>query len=85
MTTFTILTLAAVCILVMLCGALTFAWLGGMAAGRAVGWALAVDAPTTAPANDLLSPKHIAEMDALVAESQRLLRESERRAAFSRA
>lgn len=83
MTTLTVLTLAALGILVMLGAALTFSWLCGMAAGRAVGWALGVD--ERKPVDDLLSPEHIAEMDALVAESQRLLRDSEKRAAFMRA
>ena len=83
MTTFIVLTVAAAGILVLLGATVTFSWLCSIAAGRAVGWALSVEERN--PADDALSPEHVAEMDALVAESQRLLRESERRAAFSRA
>ena len=83
MTTIIVLTLAAAGILVLLGATVTFSWLCSMAAGRAVGWALGVE--DRKPADAALSSERVAEMDALVAESQRLLRESERRAAFSRA
>ncbi|MDP3229369.1 MAG: hypothetical protein Q8N13_15510 [Acidovorax sp.] len=76
-----VLTLAALGILLMLGAAITFSWLCGLAAGRAVGWAMAADLPQQA--GDPLAAGRIAEIDALVAESQQLLRESQRRAAFA--
>ena len=86
MTSFIIFAAAVLGILLVFGAALTFAWLCGMAAGRVVGWVLRVDESAPAdPAHDLLAPEHIEEIDALVASSQRMLRESQQRAALSRA
>ena len=77
-----IILLAALGILVVLGAALTVSWLGGMAAGRAVQWAMGARESTVLTEEDqhLLSPEHAAEMDAIVTRSQRWLRESQERA-----
>lgn len=86
MTSIIIFAVAVLGILLAFGAALTFAWLCGMAAGRVVGWVLRVEDPTLATqADELLSPAHIAEIDTLVADSQRMLRESRQRAALTRA
>lgn len=77
MTTFIILTLAALVILAVLGAAFMFTWFCAMAAGRTVGWALGVNTPPAADdTRKLLAPEHIAEIDALVASSQRMAREA---------
>ena len=78
MATFIIVLLAVLGILVMLGAALTFSWLGGMAAGRAIEWAMGADRPKSAPMDAqvayYLSPEFEKEMDDLRREAQRLAR-----------
>ncbi|MDA8455269.1 hypothetical protein M4R22_10900 [Acidovorax sp. GBBC 3334] len=83
MTTLIVL-LAALGILVMLGAALTFSWLGGMAAGRAVQWAMDAGQPRPEPVDAqvayYLSPQFAEELAARRAKSERLARESLERA-----
>lgn len=53
METFIIVSIAALLILVFVGGSITFSWMCGMFAGRAVEWALKVDEPN--PADDPFS------------------------------
>lgn len=84
MTNIIILTLATLGILAMF-GALAFVWLCATVTGRTVAWLVRTEEGAPAEtAHDLLSPAHIAEIDALVENSQRMARQSQQRAALSR-
>ena len=88
MTTFIVIIVAGLGLLLLLGGVITFAYLCGMLAGGAVGWAFKVkadidDACETDPeVRRLLSPEYQAEIDALVANSQQMARESAQREAL---
>ncbi|MNV24816.1 hypothetical protein D3C71_1158920 [compost metagenome] len=56
-------------------------YLYAMATGRALAWVFQVESDQAAREVDqLLSPEHLAEIDALVASSQRMARDAQRRA-----
>ena len=78
MTTFLIVLLAVLVILVMLGAALTFSWFCAQVAGRTVGWALDAAAPCECAST--LTPQRIAELDALQERTRRTVARAERRA-----
>ncbi|MGX5663649.1 hypothetical protein [Diaphorobacter nitroreducens] len=61
--------------------AILIPYLCAMATGRALTWVFQVESDQAASeANELLSPEHLAEIDALVVSSQRMARDAQRRA-----
>lgn len=72
---------AALGLLVLLGVAILIPYLCAMATGRALAWVFQVESAQAArEVDELLSPEHIAEIDALVASSQRIARDAQRRA-----
>ena len=76
-----IVILAALGLLALLGGLVTFAYLCAMGTGRALAWVFQIESGQAArEADELLSPEELAEIDALVAHSQRMARDAQRRA-----
>ncbi|OYD48393.1 hypothetical protein [Acidovorax kalamii] len=76
-----VLTGAALGLLALLCGLVMFTFLCAVVTGRALAWVFQVESDQAASEVDaLLSPEHLAEMDALVASSKQMARDARRRA-----
>ena len=72
---------AALGLLALLGGLVTFTYLCATTAGRVLGWVLQVESDQAAREMDeLLSPEHHAEIDALVASSKQMASDAQRRA-----
>jgi hypothetical protein len=83
MATVFVLVIAALGLLALLGAVILVPYLCALAAGRVVGWAFQASTDVSdTTVDELLSPERIAKMDALVASSQRMLLESQRRAAM---
>ncbi|MES2927003.1 MAG: hypothetical protein V4843_09305 [Pseudomonadota bacterium] len=80
MTVFIVI-VAALGFLALLGGLVTFTYLCATTMGRVLGWVLQVESDQAArEVDELLSPEHLAEIDALVASSQRMASDAQRRA-----
>lgn len=80
MTAFIVI-VAAVGLFALLGAAILIPYLCAMATGRALAWVFQVESDQAArEADALLSPEHLAEMDALVASSKQMARDAQRRA-----
>lgn len=80
MTTFIVI-MAAVGLFALVGAAILIPYLCAMATGRALAWVFQVESDQVArEVDELLSPEHLAEIDALVASSQRMARDAQRRA-----
>lgn len=80
MTVFTVI-LAALGLLALLGGLVTFAYLSALVTGRALAWVFQVESDQAArEVDELLSPEHLAEIDALVASSKQMASDAQRRA-----
>lgn len=80
MTVFIVI-VAALGLLALLGCLVTFTYLCAMVTGRALAWVFQVQSDQAAREVDaLLSPEHLAEMDALVASSKQMARDARRRA-----
>ncbi len=80
MTAFIVI-LAALGLFALLGAAILIPYLSVMATGRALAWVFQVESGQAAcDVDELLSPEHLAEIDALVASSQRMARDAQRRA-----
>ena len=80
MTAFIVI-VAALGVFALLGAAILIPYLCAMGTGRALAWVFHVEADQAArEVDELLSPEHIAEIDALVVSSQRMARDAQRRA-----
>ena len=80
MTAFIVI-LAALGLVALLGGMVTFAYLCAMVTGRALAWVFQIEPGQAArEADELLSPEELAEIDALLASSQRMARDARPRA-----
>ena len=76
-----IVVIAILALLALLGAAILIPYLCAMATGRALALVFQVESDQVASEVDaLLSPEHLAEIDALVASSQRMARDAQRRA-----
>lgn len=79
MTAFIVI-VAALGLFAMLGAVVLIPYLCAMATGRALAWVFQVESDQAArEVDELLSPEHLAEIDALVASSQRMARDDQRR------
>lgn len=80
MTAFIVI-VAALGFLALLGGLVTFTYLCAMATGRALALVFQVESDQVArEVDELLSPEHLAEIDALVASSKQMASDAQRRA-----
>ena len=80
MTAFIVI-VAALGLFALLSAVILIPYLCAMATARALAWVFHVEADQPAcEVDELLSPEHIAEIDALVVSSQRMARDAQRRA-----
>ncbi len=80
MTVFIVI-VAALGLLALLGGLVTFTYLCAMTTGRMLGWVFQAESDQAASeVDELLSPEHLAELDALVASSKQLASDAQRRA-----
>lgn len=80
MTAFVVV-MAILALLALLGAAILIPYLCAKATGRALAWVFHVEGDQPAcEVDELLSPEHIAEIDALVDTSQRMARDAQRRA-----
>ena len=76
-----IVVIAILALLALLGAAILIPYLCAMATGRALALVFQVESDQVASeVDELLSPEHLAEIDALVASSQRMARDAQRRA-----
>lgn len=74
-------TLATLALFAMLSALVVIPYLCAIGTGRALAWVFKVESDQQASeVDELLSPEHLAEIDALVASSQRMARDAQRRA-----
>ena len=72
---------AALGLLTLLGAVILIPYLFAMATGRALAWVFQVESDQAArEADELLSPEHLAEIDALVASSKQMASDAQRRA-----
>jgi len=80
MTVFIVI-LAALGLFALLGAAILIPYLCAMATGRALAWVFQVESDQVArEVDELLSPEHLAEIDALVASSKQMASDAQRRA-----
>lgn len=76
-----IVVVATLGLLALLGAAILIPYLCAMVTGRALAWVFQVESDQAArEVDELLSPEHLAEIDALVASSQRMARDAQRQA-----
>lgn len=74
-------TLATLALFAMLSALVVIPYLCAIGTGRALAWVFQIESgPAAREADELLSPEHFAEIDAVLASSQRMACDAQRRA-----